>query len=135
MALSRCSQPGTARPSAHVPVSAPTSDEAPNPDADLIRICAEHIANVTTYNAEGGHLESADDPLWHAYERTLEAIGDAKPATIAGIIAKAKAAKYEAQEPHGEEPDHCDAGAWAWDIVNDLVRLNGTARELSQVAA
>jgi hypothetical protein len=110
------------------------SAAAAEPDAAIIRLCAEHIANRTAYNTRGGYLEPDDDPLWHAYEGTQTAVYDAKPQTIAGIIAKAKAAKEEAQNPSGENWEDCSAADWAWDIVNDLVRLSG-APELAQVAA
>jgi hypothetical protein len=80
-------------------------------------------------------LEADDNPLWHAYERTREAIIDAEPQTVAGMVAKARAAKVEALQPDGQEvPADCVAATWAWDIVNDLIRLND-APELAQVAA
>jgi hypothetical protein len=59
-----------------VPTAAIVATSAdPNPDAELIRTCAEHIENWTTYNREGGVLECDVDPLRHAYERTMLAIG------------------------------------------------------------
>ena len=100
-----------------------------DPDADLIRICAEHIVNWDAYNRYGGHLEPAVDPLWLAYERTLDFISEARPETLAGLAAKARAAKIEALiDERGTKEDleftgmH---GQWAWDLVNDLVRLQG----------
>ncbi|WP_431282748.1 hypothetical protein ACQW02_25640 [Humitalea sp. 24SJ18S-53] len=99
---------------------------APNPDADLIRICAEHVANIAAYNRDGGRLNCEDDPLWAACERTLYAIDDADPQTMEGILAIARAAKSEAQMPNGvEDPANCPAADWAWCIVNDLLRLYG----------
>ncbi len=94
-----------------------------HPDAALIRICAEHIANWRAYNARpdcGGDCE--EDPLWLAYERTRNAISDATPTTLDGLKAKAFVAKTEAMQPGGrEEPDGGPQAAWAWDLVNDLV--------------
>ncbi len=100
----------------------------PHPDADLIRICAEHIVNLETYNRDGGMGQiGAPDPLWDAYERTRDAIGTAKPHTLEGMLAKARAAKVEARRPDGaEDPDCSPAEVWAWDLVNDL--LAGRAR-------
>ncbi|HEY8612362.1 MAG TPA: hypothetical protein VIL69_13850 [Roseomonas sp.] len=101
---------------------------APNRDAELIRICAEHNANREAYCAYGGHLEQEDDPLWLAYERTRDAIAAAVPVTLAGMVAKARAAKAEAQNTDGtENPRDCPAGDWAWQLVSDLLRLEGGA--------
>jgi hypothetical protein len=72
-------------------------------DADLIRLCAEHITNRNRYEAEGGILEMDDDPLWWAYSRTYDAINGAVPETHEGILAKARVAKAEAKEPDGTE--------------------------------
>lgn len=99
-----------------------------HPDAELITLCAEHIRNRAAYNDHGGYLEPEDCPLWIAYERTCDAISAAKPQTIEGIMAKARAAQAEARMPGGDyEPDYGPAGRWALDLVNDLVRLYGRA--------
>ncbi len=46
-----------------VPLGAATA--AGNPDADLIALCAEHIANLEAYNRDGGMLPpGVPDPLW-----------------------------------------------------------------------
>jgi hypothetical protein len=99
-----------------------------HPDADLIRTCAEHIANRDAFNAYEGNLEPKDNLLWRAYCRTWDAIRDAKPQTIEGIIAKARAAKAEAQDPDGtEDPEYEAAADWSWHVVNDLLRVSGKA--------
>ncbi len=98
------------------------------PDADLVRICGEHIANRAAYNEHGGRLELECDPLWLAYERTRDAISDAKPQTMAGMLAKARAAIAEARRLDGtEEPEGTPAATWAFDLANDLLRLHGAA--------
>ncbi len=106
-----------------IPLPAPTAEA--EPDAELIALCARHIANMNTYNRDGGYLELEDDPLWHAYEQTMIAISDAKPQTIRGVLAKAHAAKAEGTGLGGSEDfENCPAVRWGWDVVNDLIRLN-----------
>lgn len=129
---------GTAALLAGVTVArAPAASEAAvgSPDAELIRLCAEHIANFHAYSNDPSDLEADKNPLWHAYERTRDAIADAKPKTIAGMLAKARAAKVEAFQPDGERRPEGQAAIWAWDLVNDLIRINGSADERVQVAA
>ena len=113
---------------AALPGVAAPAGAAPGPDAALIRLCAEHVANMDAYNASPGILELEDDPLWAAYEETRNAIRDARPQTMAGMLAKARAAKAEARRSDGtEEPEGCPAADWAFDLVNDLLRLHGAA--------
>jgi hypothetical protein len=98
------------------------AEPAPAPDADLIRLCAQHAANAAAFTAS----DADDGPLWNAYAASRDAIHDAKPQTLAGMVAKARAAKAEATTLDGEErPEHGPAETWAWDLVNDLVRLHG----------
>ena len=93
-----------------------------HPDAELIAVCAEHVINHATYNLDGGRRELDGDPLWAAYERTRDAITEAVPRTLDGMLAKARAAKAEATQPDGtENPENCPAARWAWDLVNDLL--------------
>ena len=103
------------------------TDTVFNPDADLIRLCEQHDQNRRASNAD---LEDADDDnaLWLAYLDTKYAIDAAQPQTMAGMIAKARAAKGEAAAPDGSEcPENGPAARWAWDLVNDLLRLHGRA--------
>jgi len=99
---------------------------APTPDAELIRICEAHPAVMDAVSDLGSGRD--DCPYWKAYERSRDAIFDAKPVTMAGMLAKARAAKAEARTPSGvEDPDNSPAELWAWDLVNDLLRLEGMA--------
>ncbi|WP_431284949.1 hypothetical protein ACQW02_09085 [Humitalea sp. 24SJ18S-53] len=99
---------------------------ATNPDAAIIRFCAQHVTNIAAYNIDGGVLEYDDDPLWAAYVTTLDAMYAAVPQTMAGILAKAMAAKAEAKAPNGKDaPANSPAAIWAWDLVNDLLRIHG----------
>ena len=96
----------------------------PHPDAELIRICAEHIANRTAANADESNLEPEDNPLWRAYCRTWDAIEAAKPQTMGGVLAKARAAAEEGSVLDEDGlPSDPKAAAWAWHLVNDLLRL------------
>ena len=99
-------------------------EPSPSPDEALIVACAQHPAIVAAYNA----AEGDDDLLWDAYEVNRDAIGAAEPQTMAGMLAKARAAKVEALAPDGtERPQNCPAEAWAWDLANDMLRLYGGA--------
>ena len=103
-----------------------TRAEPVNPDADLIAACEQHPALLAAYNADPDEWEG---PKCAAMTRTCELIRDAKPQTMAGVVAKARAAKAEALGPSGEEQVDftSEAGAWAWDVLNDLLRLTGGA--------
>jgi hypothetical protein len=91
-------------------------------DAELIRICDEHIANHQAYNARAGEVPLEEDPRLTAYERTLYAICDSEPKTLAGIVAKARAAQVEAIDPEGYEVPE-DEVPIIWAIVKDILRL------------
>lgn len=98
-----------------------------NPDAELIRICDRHIANHYAYNTYGGMAKDFNtDPLWIAYIETSEAVEEAEPQTISGVIALARVAKVEATQPDGEElwdsGTVCDITS---KIVDALVRIGG----------
>lgn len=97
-----------------------------NPDAGLIALCAEHAANVAAFSLYGGEVEQEDDPFWPPYECTCQAVSAARPRTMQGVLAKARAARAEA----GKD-ERCFEGGiasdWAWDVVNDLLRLHGGA--------
>lgn len=100
--------------------------QPPNPDAELIALCARHPALIDAVNASP--LDIADCPTWQAYLVSRDAIHDARPVTLAGMRAKALAAKAEALNPDGSEvPEHTAAAHWSWDLVNDLLRLTGGA--------
>ena len=68
-------------------------------------------------------MDAKHNPLWAAYEQTRDAIHEAEPQSIQGMLAKARAAKIEAGPR--DDPDDGVAIRWAWDLVNDLLRLYG----------
>jgi hypothetical protein len=86
---------------------------------------AEHIAVFRAYNASYEGDPADNDRLGLEYGRTVNAISEAKPQSLAGVLAKARAAKAQAQHPNGREDPSAGMGQdWAWDIVNDLLRTN-----------
>ena len=121
MLLGAAVLPGTAA------AAPPASPLPPGPDAALIALCNRHPALIAAFNTGDGD-GSDSDPLWIAYATSRDAIHDAQPQTLAGMRAKALAAKAEARSPDGsEEYRSSPAGSWSWDLVNDLLRLTGGA--------
>ena len=91
------------------------------PDAALVALVQNHRRLTALYNAH--------DPVVAAcveadYEASVTAIRAAVPTTMAGVIAKARAAKIEAfAAGDGEHPDDGWAPDWAWDCIGDLIRV------------
>lgn len=108
-------------PATMPPMPAGTSDRAIT-DQELMGLCAQHIVNRKALL--DCPLDPDNSPHWAPYASTHDAISAARPTTLAGLAAKAQAAKSEARIQAGEE-DPCNGSAlqWAWDLVNDLVRL------------
>ena len=97
-------------------------------DAELICVCAEHIANRHAFNARAGEVPLEEDPRWNAYRVTMAAVSAAEPRTLSGLAAKARATKAEATQPDGTVmPD--DEVIWAFDLVEDLIRLDDERRQ------
>lgn len=112
-----------AAPALATPAPLPATS-IPPADAELIALCAEHILNIDAYNADKSDLEPEENPLWAAYERTRDAISDARPQSIYGLLAKARAAVAEAAMLDGSLLWRSSTGAdWAADLTLDLLRL------------
>jgi hypothetical protein len=98
-------------------------------DAELIALCARHSTLRRAWSASdaGPYLEydPATDPLWQAYMAAENAIDEARPKSLAGLMAKARAAVEEATTPSGSIMTNGTTEAWSWDLVNDLLRLAG----------
>ena len=112
---------------AAVVASVPQAIAATNPDAELIRLCDAHGALMDLVNS-GVDDDDDDGPTWQAYDRSREAISAFRPKTIEGMLAKARAAKAEARRPDGSEMEDISGfppEEWAWDLVNDLLRIGG----------
>ena len=96
------------------------------PNETFPDLCAQHVANRKAI------LECSRDPNesphWAPYAASHEAISASRPMTLAELAAKARAAKAEAFIGTGnEDPLNGSALQWAWDIVNDLIRLENGA--------
>ena len=106
---------------------ASTNLSAVDLDAELIRMCDAHAAKIDAANAL---VEDDDDqPDQVAYDRSYEFICNTKATTVAGVIAKARAAKAEAVRARisGEECwEGGPAETWAQDIANELLELGGS---------
>ena len=97
-------------------------------DAELIRVCGAHRDKIDAVN-NGDGLD--DDPDCLAYGQSRDFISNTKATTLAGLLAKARAAKAEAVTFYGEgEEEHwqnCPAENWAADVCNELPGLFGSA--------
>jgi hypothetical protein len=110
-------------------------DRTEHPDAAVIAVCNEYIVNLTAFATSWSGLENEDDPLWHAWNRTRDAVTAARPQTLAGLCAKVRAAMADALPPladgsaDGECPKEFSYGweEWAWQIMQDLLRIVGEA--------
>ncbi len=102
------------------------SSPAPHPDAALIEACERHIKNFFAFNYDEGDDEDAHEALGQLYDESLDAVGELRPVTLAGIVAKARATKVEGTHPDGShDVGGTPAADWALDIINDLLRLFG----------
>ncbi|MFT8246611.1 hypothetical protein [Roseomonas sp. BN140053] len=123
--LSRRGAFGAALAAAALPAVTLAASAEASPDAELIRICAEHPAKLAALHA-APDSEPDDGPTWQAYERSCEAINAAVPQTLAGMIAKAQAAKVEQLGiGYTTNPEGTLAAPWSWDLLHDLLRLAG----------
>ena len=110
--------------------SAPT-----HPDAELIVACKRHPALLAAWSRE--LASTNDEAIWRgegpagvAYDANRDLIAAARPQTMAGVLAKARAARAEGTMQDGSEEEQSftsDASAWAWDVVGDVLRLAGEA--------
>jgi hypothetical protein len=115
-----------ALPAAYSTGTSPVGRDPITADDDLVRLCEQHKANKTALDACS--LDADDSPHWPSFVASSDAIAAARPTTLAGLAAKARTAKREAlTSGGGEDPCNGAALAWAWDLVNDLIRLDETS--------
>ncbi|MDT8330180.1 hypothetical protein RQ831_03880 [Roseomonas gilardii] len=94
-------------------------------DASMIDRCASYPAAKRAMEADPD--QSDDQPSWKNYNRALDAIYDFRPRSVAGLVAKAQAAVFEATKPDGSmSPENGAAADWAWDLVHDILEIFGT---------
>ena len=82
-------------------------------DAELIRVCDAHAAKIDAVN--NGDEKSDNSPAWQAYSASVDFINVTKATALAGLLAKARAAKAEAvtYDSSGEEHwQNCPAENW-----------------------
>lgn len=114
-------------PAATLTAMPPATPEQVLADQDLIQLCAQHIGNRAALDS--CPLDADDSPHWPPFAASSDAISIARPASLAELAAKARAAKREALTVSGQEDASIGSALdWAWDLVNDLIRLDaGTA--------
>jgi len=119
--MARLSQHGR---SAAAAITAQTgASEGSETDSSLIGLCGAFPALLAAFNDD----PRDDNPFWEPYIAACRAISAMQPNTMAGIVAKARAA---VEDGHGLCPDGdfpSDGMKWAWDVVQALVRM-GEAR-------
>ncbi len=103
-------------------ISTPIGD-----DAELVRMCDAHAGKIAAVNSGNKPDEHSD---WKAYFASVDFINDTKATTLAGLLAKARAAKGEAMTYHSdgstEHWENCPAENWAPDVCNELLDLFGS---------
>lgn len=98
-----------------------TPSTTPNPDADLIRLCDALPALKAAFEADP--RDADDNPAWPPYVSACEAISAAAPQTMAGVVAKARAAMVPGVG-HSRESDFTSHGEeWAWCVAQAIARL------------
>jgi hypothetical protein len=112
---------------AAVPVAAlPPPAATPDPDAELIRLCDQHSANVQAYNDGPDRYPDDPDPLGDILDASRDALLNTRAKTMDGVLAKARLATRQAEiDMLGDDWDSSDAGTWAQSAVKDLLRLFG----------
>jgi hypothetical protein len=97
---------------------------AGGPDAELIAMCAEHIETARRTAASEWPMKPPQCPLVAAYLASLDRIMDARPQTMAGVVALARVAIEEARNPDGSlDFEGCAGGTIAALLMEDLARI------------
>lgn len=106
-----------------------TATATPNPDADLIRLCAEfdtleHQRHGLDYEAypntpEEAAFNAAEDRITAGQNALLDAIERHPPATLTGVAALARSILLEEAALHGADP-HSMGGRLIWHLVEGL---------------
>lgn len=102
---------------------------AASPDAELVSLCEQHVANLRVmYAMPILGDEPEPHPVWQTHSRTMRAISDARPRTMTGVLAKAHAAICDGAVDELLDGEHDSFGfnahAGAWDLLQDLARIH-----------
>lgn len=105
---------------------------APDPDAELIAACAALPGLTALVNSgAAGHGED-NGPGWQAYSAAFETIDDWQCKTLAGVLAKFRAALVDATSSDGTVSlDGSSGGLWAFEAAMDLLRLQDGGLQLA----
>ena len=95
----------------------------PPSDAALIAASKELGDKLDAYNRSD---DENDGPIREALDQVIVVIENTRPVTLAGVVAKARAAQTEVLKG-GDQPEITlsknEGAAWSWHLVNDLIRL------------
>lgn len=92
-------------------------------DAELIAACDRFIEAWRTDGREGGLLDCEVCPLWQALDRERNAVLALPAVTIAGVVAKARAAREVATLPGQIDYSDGIAGPFPGQVIEDLLRI------------
>lgn len=92
-------------------------------DGELIAACDRFIEAWRTYGREGGLLDCEVCPLWQALDRERNAVLALPAVTIAGVVAKARAAREVATLPGQIDYSDGIAGPFPGQVIEDLLRI------------
>ncbi|WP_305669013.1 hypothetical protein [Falsiroseomonas sp.] len=95
-----------------------------DPDAGLVALCTEHAASLERFNALGGKDDFDECPLAARYFAACDALDEASPTTMSGVLALAGAALREASAA-GDPNTGWDgfAAQWAGQAVMALLHV------------
>ncbi|MBR0660221.1 hypothetical protein [Neoroseomonas oryzicola] len=95
-------------------------------DAAMIALCAEYRAVLDRYDAGEGPDGKG---LWDDVMRLRNRLEEWEPQTIEGVVALARIAMHEAQQPDGSENfGDSFTGAWPELVVRGVLRVAGRAQ-------
>lgn len=103
----------------------PTGASA-HPDAELIAACRAYAAAIARYDAEGGHLEYDECPIYAALEAAEERAEAAlPPRTFDGLRAVAELCRKTARRQADGEFDYSNSycGDWLGVVVKGVLDL------------
>jgi hypothetical protein len=114
---------------AALPITGAPASALPHPDAALFDLCADHLRNLAAVNADTSGMDMETCPTSQRYLATLDAVLEARPRTLAGVVALARVAQAEALLPDGSVmfSGSC-AETIAENVIGDLIRLAPEAR-------